>query len=123
MPYDKNCYDSLCFCFLFAVGVLSGLDPTVIPIIRSIFSKLVSQDDQGNRLCLPRLTCRLHYSMSFFFSGSLFAVVTGVQVLSAAFASVLYNTVFRQILEKHLHPGLAFILMGIIGLLPIPLML
>ena len=54
-------------------------------------------------------------------SGSLFAVVTAVQVLSAAFASVLYNEIFREALKHHIHPGVAFILMGIVGLLPVPL--
>ena len=40
---------------LFLVAVLNGLDPTVIPIIRSIFSKLVLQNDQGEPAEMPML--------------------------------------------------------------------
>ena len=101
------------------VGVLLGLDPTITPIIRAILSKLVLQKDQGtNHKTL------LIYLVSFVsLLGALFAIVTAVQVLSAAFSSVLYNTVFREILRQHLRAGLVFVLMGILGLLPVPLML
>lgn len=98
------------------VGILLGLDPTITPIIRAILSKLVLQKDQGtNHKTL------LIYLVSLL--GALFAIVTAVQVLSAAFSSVLYNTVFREILRQHLRAGLVFVLMGILGLLPVPLML
>ena len=98
------------------VGVLLGLDPTITPIIRAILSKLVLQRDQG-------MNHKLFFLYSVSLLGALFAIVTAVQVLSAAFSSVLYNTVFRELLRQHLHPGLVFILMGVLGLLPVPLML
>ena len=44
------------YCLLFLVGVLIGLDPTIVPILRSIFSKLVLQTDQGKTLTLFYIT-------------------------------------------------------------------
>ena len=54
-------------------------------------------------------------------AGALFAIVTSVQVLCASFSSVLYNTVYQKSLADHLNAGLAFIIMGILGLVPVPL--
>ena len=55
--------------------------------------------------------------------GSLFAVVTGIQTLSSASSTVIYNAVFRAFLRRHMHPGLVFVLMGSVGLIPVPFIL